>query len=203
MGWFAAQGRVALVPTADLLQDNGLTPQAILPLLERLGFRRISFDPLLVLRDCVGVSLYRRGAHPDEAPSVFDCSTLAKWWYGLHGISLRRYAVDQRLQGEVVEIPPARCGDLVFSAGRHPRYRTDPLDGVGHVGICTGEGTIVHAAGTREGVMEVVQDDFSDPEDFRGFRRIAPLPELITFQIPPQRCVEHTDDLIWLILQSL
>lgn len=205
MSWHASSERVALHrASSSLLRSNGVTLAKVERVVSSLGFSRVHVDGLTILRDCIGVSRYRRGAHPSQAPSVVDCSVLAKWWYAQHGIQLRRYAVDQRDQGTMVpEDDAPRLGDLVFSAGLYARFRDDPANGVGHVGICTGEGTVIHAASSKVDVIEVPYKMFAERGLFRGRYRILPRHGMRVYSIPSNRCVEHTDDLIWLILQSL
>ena len=205
MEWDAANGRVALyVGSSALLRMNGINESRATDVLRRLGFREVGIDGLTLLYSCIGVSRYKRGAHPEQAPAVVDCSVLTKWWYAQHGIRLHRYAVDQRDQGRSVneEVPP-RLGDLVFSAGLYGRFRRDPKDGVGHVGICTGQGTVIHAANSERHVVEVPYASFVKGQKFRGRRRFLPKQGLQVFHIPPGRCVEYTGDLVWLILQSI
>lgn len=206
MAWMATSERVAACfEESSLLQMNGVTVERAREIVERLGFCEVSFDGMEKLREVVGKAQYRRGAHPNQAPEIFDCSSLVKWWYGLHGIKLRRYALDQREQGRVVsKEEETRLGDLIFSRGHWGRYYTDPEDGVGHVGICTGQQTVIHAASSDVGVIEVSVSEFC-PDDscFRGVRRFFPFHELFVYGIPSDKCVEYTTDLEWSIIHCL
>lgn len=205
MEWEATSTRVALhVGSSSLLRANGVDDARACQVLAKLGIHPLRVNGLGLLRQCVGMSRYKRGAHPKQAPAIVDCSVLVKWWYAMHGIRLRRYAVDQRDQGVTVNENEEPClGDLVFSAGRYGRFREDSHDGVGHVGICTGEGTVIHAASSRAHVIEVPYVAFTEAQKFRGRRRILPKEGWRVFRIPSHRCVEYTGDLVWLILQSL
>ncbi len=205
MEWEATGKRAALhVDSSVLLRTNGVDERRACTVLAGLGIQRVHVMGLPLLRGCIGTSCYKRGAHPQQAPAIVDCSVLVKWWYARHGIRLRRYAIDQRDQGQFVpEGETPRLGDLVFSAGRYARFRNNPADGVGHVGICTGEGTVIHAASSRSHVIEVPYESFRRRQEFRGRYRILPTNEFCVFRIPSSRCVESSGDLVWLILQSL
>lgn len=206
MAWMATSERVAVCfEESALLRMNGVTVERAREIVERLEFHEVLFDGMEKLRGVVGKAQYRRGAHPNQAPEIFDCSSLVKWWYGLHGIKLRRYALDQREQGRMVSShEEMQLGDLIFSRGHWGRYYTDPEDGVGHVGICTGEKTVIHAASSDVGVIEVPVSEFCPNEScFRGVRRIFPVRTLSIYDIPPSKCVEHTTDFEWAIIHSL
>ncbi|TSC66235.1 MAG: hypothetical protein CEO22_157 [Candidatus Berkelbacteria bacterium Gr01-1014_85] len=175
------------------------------------GFSLVEVDPVQVARACCGKSTYRRGALPEEAPGVVDCSTLTWWTYSELGIELPRYSVSQRQAmtdsgifdpGQLQQIRP---GDVIFIRGRHPYWLTDPQDGVGHVGLLTGEGTVIHAASKARGVVEDPLDIFiRDWQDFRGIGRVLPPDrKVVTLSTPPGRSVRWTIDLHRKILQSL
>lgn len=169
--------------------------------LERLGFRIITVDLVALARERVGKSVYRLGARLKEAPDIFDCSSFTKWLYGLRGIWLSRKAIQQREYGEAIRPDEIAAGDLVFSSGARSLFYADPQDGVGHVGIATGEGTIVHAANPKLGVIEEPLEDFAKPKNLRGIRRYLPFDrEVLTLEIPADRDVETSDDLYWLAL---
>ena len=67
---------------------------------------------------------------------------------------LSRRTIQQIDLGIAVNPTDVMAGDLVFVTGRINYYQDDPAQGVGHVGIATGEGTVVHAANKREGIIE-------------------------------------------------
>jgi hypothetical protein len=96
-------------------------------------------------------------------------------------------------------------GDLIFTTGSVNYYHDDPAQGVGHVGIATGEGTVVHAANKRAGVIETDISKFVlNDTKFRGIRRyILDSARVITLHVPPIREVEVSDDIRWIVLQQL
>ncbi|NOX87250.1 MAG: C40 family peptidase [Chlorobi bacterium] len=75
-----------------------------------------------------------------RSPFGIDCSGFVQMVFKLSGILLPRDASQQVNQGETVNfIHEARAGDLAFFG---------ETDGdITHVGIITGEGTIIHASG--------------------------------------------------------
>lgn len=171
--------------------------------LVQLGFSELSINLTLLARKLVGCSHYRRGAQPEEAPRVVDCSSMVKWIYGQAGIWLPRYSVDQRDNGRVVKQP--REGDLVFTSGWRSYYWDDANDGVGHVGMVTSEGTVIHAASGRLGVTETPWEKFCGQlRGFRGLRRYLPShPESLVVLQMGRRRVETSQELRWIILQNL
>ncbi|MBI2474731.1 MAG: C40 family peptidase [Candidatus Taylorbacteria bacterium] len=175
----------------------------LLPRLLDLGFKPIGVDIIELARSCIGRSLYRRGARPDAAPDIVDCSSFVKWLYGQRGIWLPRRSIQQREHGEVIQPSEIEKDDLVFTSGRIDYFDKDPTDGVGHVGIATGEGTIVHAANKKVNVVETALERFLDGE-WRGARRLLRKgAEVLTLEVPEERFVETADDIRWIVLQSL
>lgn len=176
----------------------------VLSILVGQGFKVIEVDLIVLARQCVDGSLYRRGARPTEAPGVVDCSSLTKWLYGQRGICLPRRSIQQRELGQVINSDELVVGDLIFVSGLIDYYYHDPADGVGHVGIVTADGSIIHAANKKANVVEVPLDKFIDKNGFRGARRYFPKEgEVLTLETPPEREVEIADDIKWIVLQTL
>lgn len=175
-----------------------------LAILNRSGFLLVEVDIVACARECIGISEYRRGAKPSEAPLIVDCSSFIKWLYAQRGIWLPRRSIQQRELGESVSLSELIAGDIVFVSGWIDYYHDDPTNGVGHVGIATGEGTVVHAAGRKTNVVETPLEEFIGESKFRGARRFIPKGvEVLTLQTPPEREVEIADDIRWIVLQSL
>ena len=178
--------------------------QRALAILFEKGFREVEVDVIALARWCMATSQWRRGANPAEAPAVVDCSSFIKWLYGQRGIWLPRRAIQQRRLGEPVRLDELTAGDIVFVSGWIDWYDLDPLDGVGHVGIATGRGTVIHAANSQDGVTETPVDQFVGRTRFRGARRLVPTDQgVITLKAPSNREVETADDFRWIVLQSL
>jgi len=181
-----------------------ISDQEALAKLEEKGFKKIEVDLISLARKCIGLSRYRRGARLYEAPSIVDCSSLIKWLYGQRGIWLPRRSIQQRTLGEDVQLDGLIAGDVIFVSGWIDYYDCNLSDGVGHVGIATGDGTVVHAANKKVGVVESPLVKFSKNDKFRGIRRYIPKGvEIVTLETPKEREVEIADDIRWIILQTL
>ena len=187
--------------------DLPISREEALAILCRKEFSLIEVDMIALARQWIGRSAYRRGTWASGAPAVVDCSSFVKWLYAQRGIWLPRLAVQQRECGERVHIEDIVAGDLVFVSGRFDFYRSDPSDGVGHVGIATGDGTVVHAS-YEAGVVEVLLGAGEcrlDLNKLRDVRRYIPNgAEVLTLEVPTHILeVESADDIRWFILQSL
>lgn len=180
-----------------------ISPDA-LTILQKEGWNIITIDIVALARSCIQNSQYRRSARPSEAPLVMDCSSFIKWLYGNRGIWLPRRSVQQHRLGEDIELKNIIAGDVVFTSGWINYYEEDPNLGIGHVGIATNSNTIVHAANKKAGVIESSLHDFIGKNEFRGIRRYIPKGvEVLTLEAPPKRDIEISDDLRWIIRQSL
>ncbi len=181
-----------------------ISKEKIFSILASKNFKVIEIDIVTIARNCVGTSQYRRGARLSEAPATFDCSSFIKWLYGQCGIWLPRRSIQQMELGENIELSQIISGDVVFVSGFINYYLDDPALGVGHVGIATGHGTVIHAGNSRVGVIESSLGVFVGSGKFRGVRRYIPRHHEITiFETPTDREVEVADDIKWIVLQSL
>lgn len=181
-----------------------ISRQQTLAILNHKGFVLVEVDIITLARQCIGTSLYRRGAHFSEAPAVVDCSSFIKWLYAQRGVWLPRRSIQQRELGDPVDLDELVSGDIIFVSGRIDYYHDDPANGVGHVGIVTGDETVIHAANKKANVVETSLDKFVGKTKFRGARRYIPIDmEVLTFKTPTEREVEIADDFRWIVLQSL
>lgn len=181
-----------------------ISPKETLEALYKLGFVKIDVNIVTLARECIGKSKYQRAAKPSQAPGVVDCSSFVKWLYSQLGIWLPRRSIQQRELGEPIDLSSLQAGDLIFVSGFIDYFYEDPADGVGHVGITTGEQTIIHAKNKKEGVIESSLADFIANGKFRGARRYVPKDQDIhTFVTPASREVEFSDDIRWIVLQTL
>ncbi len=181
-----------------------LLHEKTLDILIRIGFQVIEVDMLKLARDCIGKSTYCRGSRSTQAPAVVDCSGFMKWLYAQCGIWLPRRSIQQRAFGTTVSPGEIAVADLIFTSGRIDYWDIDPSDGIGHVGMATGDGTVIHAANKSVGVVETPIELFTTFNTFRGVRRILPLRQsIITLVTPPHREVETSDDIRWIVLQNL
>lgn len=173
-----------------------------LRILGQFGFRRIDVDLVRLAKSRVGVSSYRRGALPREAPGTVDCSSLVKWLLGEAGVWLPRRTIQQIRFGDRVASDDFHAGDLIYTTGLRNRYDDDPSLAVGHVGMATGTGTVIHASGSERGVVEDPLERFLGKNRYRCARRHL-TSETIILECPPEFDVECDDDLRWIILQRL
>ena len=201
MEYHAVQNRCAVnLPSLKL----PITDIEALVILKSKGFKVLEVDLIALARQCIKSSQYRRGAKPSEAPTVVDCSSFIKYLYGQRGIWLPRRSIQQRELGVPVLFEEVSEGDVVFVSGWIDYYHNDPSDGVGHVGIVTGERTVIHAADKKAHVVESSLESFIGKTKFRGIRRYVPKNQIVlTLETPPDREVEIVDDLRWIVLQSL
>jgi len=174
-----------------------------LKVLYSLGFQVKYVDVVRLARSCVGAP-YFRGATLDQAPGLFDCSSFTQWLYAQKGIWIPRMSIEQRDYAgfqEVGSFDEISGGDLLFTIGPPDYHWNDPENGVGHVGIATGEGTVIHAQDmvAPSGVVETGLERFI--KDSRGIRRVTTQhKQLYTIICPPTEVVESSRIFRWIIL---
>ena len=87
---------------------------------------------------------YRFGA--TGGGGAFDCSGFVQYLMRTEGVSLSRTAADQFNGGRPVAREDLQAGDLVF-------FRNTYKHGISHVGMYVGDGSFVHAASQKRGVV--------------------------------------------------
>ncbi|MFI9807735.1 C40 family peptidase [Streptomyces sp. NPDC052301] len=87
-----------------------------------------------------------------SGPGSYDCSGLTQAAWKAAGVTLPRAARDQAFAGTAVPLDDARPGDLVF-------FRDDSS----HVGLCTGDGMMIHAPGPGAYVREQAVHHLGEP----------------------------------------
>ncbi|MFE9495439.1 C40 family peptidase [Streptomyces collinus] len=78
-----------------------------------------------------------------SGPGSYDCAGLTRAAWKAAGVTLPRTARAQAAVGTTIPLADARPGDLVFFH-----------DDLSHVGLCTGDGTMIHAPGPGAYVRE-------------------------------------------------
>ncbi len=181
-----------------------VSEQEALAILFAKGYVVKQIDIVSLARSRVGVSVYRSACHPDESPDIVDCATFVRWLYGELGLWLPRFSIEQRELGLPVPLEEEHPGDLIFVQGRFGKFWTDPSDKVGHVGLRTGQNTVIHAANSEDGVVEDSLDDFLHTNaPLGGVRRLLPdLGRVISLTLRPGKLVEVIGDVRWDILSS-
>ncbi|MER5748902.1 NlpC/P60 family protein [Streptomyces sp. NPDC002088] len=76
-------------------------------------------------------------------PESYDCSSLTQAAWKAAGVALPRTAIDQARTVAAIPLTELQPGDLIFFYGD-----------VSHVGLCTGNGTMIHAPGPGASVRE-------------------------------------------------
>ena len=107
----------------------------------------------------------RLPGRPRPGPASFDCSGLVRFAYAAAGLSLPRTSRQQWSAGRHVRVADVRPGDLVFWA-HNP---ADPAT-IHHVGMCVGQGLMVHAPHTGA----LVRVDAVRPAGYTGATRPGP-----------------------------
>jgi hypothetical protein len=188
--------------------DLSITDEEAVAILERHGFRVLDVDMVALARSRVGVSRFVYGAKRMDAPETFDCSSFMRWLYGLRGVWIPRRAIQQKEFGVPVELRDLLAGDLVFTVGfRHRvRYTHQLEDGVGHVLMATGEGTLICATKSDlgEGIIELSVEEVLRQREYRGAVRVIPPDRRVsTVESSGMYTMETSDDLRWIILRCL
>ncbi|MEK7473292.1 MAG: NlpC/P60 family protein [Patescibacteria group bacterium] len=142
-------------------------------LLRKTGFRIVETSVDREARGCLGARYELRAGLDDSPPKAFDCSSLAAHVYGRIGIRIPRISIDQLFEAPGTILAPGTyvAGDLVFT-GRGGHRSDDDETRIRHVGIATGEETIIHACKKRGYVVEDDERSFFEPRTFRAVRRI-------------------------------
>lgn len=102
-----------------------------------------------IARSKIG-AIYQATSLPEHAPRHYSCSTFTFWVFACIGIHLPRYAIDQSYIGQCVA-QPSRPG-LAFYQNRFPLQDSDRA--IGHVGITTRDGTIIHGSSQVGRILE-------------------------------------------------
>jgi len=103
---------------------------------------------------------YERGADPEKAGKLFDCSSFTEHLFSRIGITLPRSSILQAADPQGREIMPAKdysdleIGDLLFMRGVRGFYRDSLFDGrelyIGHVALYLGDGSVIHSQAHTE-----------------------------------------------------
>lgn len=201
---FHAAGRLCAVDLNNL--DVAASVADLTRCFLGLGFQARPYDLIGPARSRVGRAKYERGASIKRAPRTVDCSSFTKWVYQKNGIWLPRFAIQQSEMGRDL-LPPVEtpaAGDLVFTVGHQPLARRAGHISIGHVGLATGEGTVLHADYRAQTVVEESLDQFVLRSGaVQKVRRLIEHPDAtLVFRSPPHLPVETSDDFKWIFLSK-
>lgn len=168
------------------------------------GYLIDKFNIFAIARNSIGKAVYQHNHHPDNAPNFVDCASFVRWLYSHYGIWLPRYSISQHNYMRPITWEKKQPGDLVFCQGSYGKFWQDENQKVGHVGMITDKDLVIHAAGSKLGVVETSLGAFREPANkFRGVGRICNLNKTTVLKVRPGRLIETLEDLRWDILNSL
>lgn len=134
-------------------------------------------NPADAARLLVGISRYDFMEEHCYPPEVVNCHTLVAWAYSQCGIWIPRDLLGQLYAGipAVTDYTKGTC--LVFIKGNWSKGgyfdSQRAVKGVGHVGIVSSQGTVIHASSSAKTVVEEPLERFLDDKSvFRGIYRI-------------------------------
>jgi hypothetical protein len=141
-----------------------------------VGFRVVRTSLVEEARASLGVRYELHSRLDEDLPASFDCSSFTAHVYGRIGIRIPRITIDQLNEGPgtILDAPPFLAGDLIFTGDRFGYHDGDPDFRIRHVAISTGDGSIIHASKTLEGVVEGDERRLFERRTFRAARRILP-----------------------------
>ena len=116
-----------LIPAAPAVAED--TKRAIVWRATSRAEPALGLKAVRLARSFVGVPYRYAGA----SPSGFDCSGLTSYVYAMLGVELPHNAAAQLGVGRPVRVSRLEAGDLLI------------FEGLGHVGLYAGNGTMIHA----------------------------------------------------------
>ena len=182
-----------------------------LEILKGKNIQPIEVDILSLAKNLVGKARWKLPSRQWEAPHFFDCSSLTKWLYGQKGIWLPRRPLQQFefccQYGSIHELSEITEGDIVFTSSPYKQgVNTGEDDGIGHVCISIGDGQVICATNSEfgTGILEISIEKLLETRKLRAVGRPCnSMSEITTLMFPLGREVETTDDVRWIVLQSL
>ena len=134
-------------------------------------------NPVEIARSLIGVSAYEFMVEGCSPPATINCSVLVEYAFMKCGIRMPKNLYAQLYRGESLpEDETVRDGDLIFATAKWGSYldKTRAVDGIGHNGILTSAGTVIHAA-FKVGVVEISEKKFLYGREYRRRYRIPEL----------------------------
>ncbi len=137
----------------------------------------VNMNPADVARLWVGISRYDFLEEHCYPPEVVNCYTLVAWAYGQCEIWIPQTLLGQLYAGTLAVGDYAQGTCLVFTKGNWGKGgyfdSQRAVKGVGHVGIVSSQGTVIHTSSSARTVVEEPLERFlGDRSMFRGIYRI-------------------------------
>lgn len=183
-----------------------------LAILKERGIRIIDkVNIVAIAKSLVGKAKWKLPSGTWEAPHYFDCSGFTRWLYGQSGIWIPRRPVQQyefckKLYGNI-PLKNALPADLLFVSSPYVNgRRVENQEKIGHVCIVSGERQAICATNSEfgTGVVEITFDELFKSRTLEAVGRVVENLSLVhTFLTPPNREIDSSDDIKWIILQSL
>lgn len=192
-------------------KDFGMSLAQVLDVLRNLlGFIHVAVDLNEEAEKLVGTSVYERRAPPSEAPDKGDCSSLIYYLFALIGVEVHPRAISLRDRYTRIDLDEIRGGDLVFASGKYGYFDVNPSDKVGHVGLVTNDGNVIHAFNPDPeadpplpAIHKHSLREFFEGREPRGASRILPaVQNRIVLKIPDGMVLPYSADVRWMFCST-
>lgn len=199
MNYQAISNRCAIIPDLHLPEPRSKA----MATLQQLCCQVMHTDVVARAQRQIGCSMYRKGAHPIEAPEVLDCASFARWVYSSAGIRLPRYVMRQMAVGEQIGEKVTKgdqfAGDVIFTSRKNPteKEKNDP-NNVAHVAMFDTVETVVHASVEAGTVVRQELGIFLKDRKWRGIYRFL-RDDMWVLQFPDDVVIESSLDIRCLI----
>lgn len=134
-------------------------------------------NPADVAYPWIGISKHAFWEEHCRPPMVVNCYVLVSWAFERCGIQVPQTLLGQLYAGNLAESHEAQDGYcLIFTKGKwnNGGYfdAKRAVQGVGHVGIVSCQGTVIHSSVDAGTIVEEPLESFLDSDVFRGIYRI-------------------------------
>lgn len=184
----------------------------MLAILKEKGIRVIDdVDIVAIAKSLVGKAKWKLPSGVWEAPHYFDCAGLTRWLYGQIGIWIPRRPIQQyefcSKFYKIVSLEDVAPADLLFVSSPYMNGRpVDNQERIGHVCIVSGKHKAICATNSEfgTGVVEIAFEELFKSRTLGAVGRIVDdLSRIHTFLTPPNREIDSSDDIKWIILKSV
>lgn len=168
-------------------------------------------DIIAIAKGLVGKAEWKLPSGTWEAPHYFDCASLTRWLYGQLGIWIPRRPIQQyefcSKFYKIVPLENAAPADLLFVSSPYSNGRpVKTQETIGHVCIVSGEGRAICATNSEfgTGVVEIAFEKLFRSRTLGAVGRVVEdMSRIHTFLAPPNREIEGSDDIKWILLKSM